>query len=64
LCFCIRFRQLQISSDSKIADTHNSCKLKSFELDRIQLMHEEALKNNKHIILQNDTLSQKIEVSA
>lgn len=55
------FRQLQLSSDSKIAESQNEVKLKSFELDRVQLLHEEALNNVKQMVLQNDTLSKKME---
>lgn len=60
--FLIRFRQLQLSSESKIAESQNEVKLKSFELDRVQLLHEEALNNVKQMVLQNDTLSKKMEV--
>ena len=37
-------------------------KMKSFELDRIQLLYEESLKNNKSLAHQNDTLALKMEV--
>lgn len=57
-----RFRQLQLSSDSRVSDTHNEMKLKSFELDRMQLLYEESLKTNKNLTHQNDTLALKMEV--
>ncbi|XP_066920860.1 progesterone-induced-blocking factor 1-like [Clytia hemisphaerica] len=55
------FRQLQISSDSKVSDVHNDFKMKAFEHDRVQLLYEESLNNNKALMQQNDALSQKIE---
>ena len=60
--FSKRFRQVQLSSDSRVSDTHNEMKMKSFELDRIQLLYEESLKNNKSLAHQNDTLALKMEV--
>ena len=60
--FSQRFRQLQLSSDSRVSDTHNEMKLKSFELDRMQLLYEESLKTNKNLSHQNDTLALKMEV--
>lgn len=62
LCSIHRFRQLQISSDSKIADCQNEAKQKAFELDRVQMLHEELLNNGKQLGFQNDTLSKKMEV--
>lgn len=58
-----RFRQLQISSDNKAAEHQNQAKLKSFEFDRVQLLHEESLRNIKEMGMQNDTLAKKLEVA-
>jgi len=55
------FRQVQLSSDSRVSDTHNEMKMKSFELDRMQLLYEESLKTNKSLAHQNDTLALKME---
>ena len=53
---------MQISSDNKAAEHQNQAKLKSFEFDRIQLLHEESLRNIKEMGMQNDTLAKKLEV--
>ncbi|XP_047127127.1 progesterone-induced-blocking factor 1 isoform X1 [Hydra vulgaris] len=55
------FRLLQISTSSKVSEKENESQMKSFELDRIQLLHEEAMKNCKQMSLQNETLSKKVE---
>ena len=54
---------MQISSDSKISECQNETKLKTFELDRIQLLYEEALKTKKEAGIQYDLLSRKFEVN-
>lgn len=61
--FLFRFRQLKVISDSKTSEVKNEAKLKSFELDRVQLLYEESLKSNKELMMQNDLLSKKFEVS-
>merc|ERR1712168_944184 len=55
------YRQLQISSDSKISECHNEAKLKSFELDRVQLLYEESLTTTKEYAMKNDVLSNKLD---
>jgi len=55
------YRQLQISSDSKISECHNEAKLKAFELDRVQLLYEESLTTVKEYSMKNDVLSNKLE---
>jgi len=55
------FRQLQINADNKMSEVKNESKLKCFELDRIQLLYQEALNNVKQMTIQNDTMAKKIE---
>ena len=55
-------RQLESSGDSRVVDLTNELKLKSFELERLQLVHEETLKNSKETQLEVDRLTKKAEV--
>ncbi len=43
--FLSRFRQLQLSSDSRVAELLNQVKLKKFELERSQMVQEETARN-------------------
>ncbi|XP_077984263.1 progesterone-induced-blocking factor 1-like [Glandiceps talaboti] len=56
------YRQSQIEAENKAADLRNETKLKSFEADRLQLIHEESLKNLKKSQLDNEKYQKKIEV--
>jgi len=40
-----RFRQLQLGSDSRVAELLNQVKLKKFELERSQMVQEETARN-------------------
>lgn len=40
-----RFRQLQLGSDSRGAELVNQVKLKTFELERAQMVQEETARN-------------------
>ena len=57
------FHQLQISGDNKSADLQNDLKIKSFELERTQMVYEETIRNLKKSQLENETLTQKCEVT-
>lgn len=56
------FRHLQISSDNKIADLHNECKIKAFEAERTQMVYEETVRNMKECQLENEKQQKKVEV--
>ncbi|XP_060607865.1 progesterone-induced-blocking factor 1-like [Ruditapes philippinarum] len=55
-------RQLQLSGDSRVSDTANELKLKTFELERTQLLQEETVKNFKETQLEVEKLTKKAEV--
>lgn len=57
-----RFRQLQVEADSKWSDLQNQLKVKQFEIDRLQMMHDETNKNLKHASLENEKYHIKNEV--
>ena len=53
-----------MSGDSRVSDLANELKLKSFETERLQLVHEETVKNLKESQLDVEKLQKKTEVSA
>lgn len=55
-------RQIQVSGDSRVSDVANELKLKSFEVERLQLVHEETVKNLKESQLDVERLQKKTEV--
>lgn len=55
-------RQLQMSGDGRVSDLANELKLKTFELERCQLLQEETVKNLKECQLEVEKLSKKAEV--
>ncbi|XP_070554404.1 progesterone-induced-blocking factor 1-like [Ptychodera flava] len=57
-----QYRQVQVDADNKTCDLRNEAKLKTFEAERVQLVHEETVKNYKQCQLENEKLSKKIEV--
>ncbi|XP_061163800.1 progesterone-induced-blocking factor 1-like isoform X2 [Saccostrea echinata] len=56
------FRQVQMHGDSKTAELQNEMKLKSFELERLQMVHEEMLRNLSQAKLDIEKLEKKAEV--
>ena len=56
------FRQLQVSSDSRQTELHNEMKLKCFEADRTQLVHEETCRVLKQTQLDAEKLNSKLDV--
>eukprot|EP00058_Branchiostoma_floridae_P026016 XP_002611506.1 hypothetical protein BRAFLDRAFT_117194 [Branchiostoma floridae] len=55
------FRQLQNGADSKTSELQNELKLKSFETERTQLVHEETVRNLKQCQIDNEKLQNKLE---
>ncbi|KAH3849855.1 hypothetical protein DPMN_092259 [Dreissena polymorpha] len=55
-------RSLQLSGDGRVSDLANDLRLKTFELERLQLVHEETVKNLKETQLEVEKLTKKAEV--
>ncbi|EMP36685.1 Progesterone-induced-blocking factor 1 [Chelonia mydas] len=56
-----RYRQLQLSTESKVAELLHQSKLKSFESERVQLMQEETAKNLSQCQLECEKYQRKLE---
>ncbi|XP_064636325.1 progesterone-induced-blocking factor 1-like [Lineus longissimus] len=56
------FRQLQISGDNRSAELQNDLKIKSFELERTQLVYEETVRNLKEVQLDHEKVQLKFDV--
>ncbi|KAL1780543.1 Progesterone-induced-blocking factor 1 [Sigmodon hispidus] len=57
-----RYRELQLSSESKIAEFLHQSKLKSFESERVQLLQEETARNLTQCQLECEKYQKKLEV--
>ncbi|XP_002737941.1 progesterone-induced-blocking factor 1-like [Saccoglossus kowalevskii] len=57
-----QYRQVQVEADNKTADLRNETKLKTFEAERTQMVHEETVKTLRQCQLENDKYQKKIEV--
>ncbi|XP_077200111.1 progesterone-induced-blocking factor 1 isoform X2 [Paroedura picta] len=57
-----QYRQLQLSTESKVAELHHQNKLKSFESERTQLVQEETSKNLAQCQLECEKYQRKLEV--
>ncbi|KAL8189935.1 UNVERIFIED_CONTAM: Progesterone-induced-blocking factor 1 [Gekko kuhli] len=57
-----RYRQLQLSTESKVAELLHQNKLKSFESERTQLVQEETSKNLSQCQLECEKYQRKLEV--
>ncbi|XP_020848104.1 progesterone-induced-blocking factor 1 isoform X2 [Phascolarctos cinereus] len=57
-----QYRQLQLSSESKVAEFLHQSKLKSFESERAQLLQEETARNLTQCQLECDKYQKKLEV--
>nr|CAB3264851.1 progesterone-induced-blocking factor 1-like [Phallusia mammillata] len=53
---------LESSIDSRLSDYQNEARIKTFELDRLQLVHEETCKNLDKAQEESERLSRKLEV--
>ncbi|KAF7242019.1 Progesterone-induced-blocking factor 1 [Varanus komodoensis] len=56
------YRQLQLSTESKVAELFHQSKLKSFESERVQLMQEETSRNLSQCQLECEKYQRKFEV--
>ena len=56
------FRQLQVTNDSQLSELHNEVRLKTFEAERTQLVHEETCRVLKQTQLDNEKLNSKLDV--
>jgi hypothetical protein len=58
----LRYRELQTTSDAAQSDLRAEIKVKSFEVDRAQLLKEETMSQMKQVKLQNEMLQAKVKV--
>ncbi|KAI1899591.1 hypothetical protein AGOR_G00063370 [Albula goreensis] len=57
-----QFRQLQLGTDSRVAELLNQVKLKSFEVERAQMVQEETAKNLSQCQIECEKQQRKLEV--
>uniref|UniRef100_A0A8D0KG87 Progesterone immunomodulatory binding factor 1 n=1 Tax=Salvator merianae TaxID=96440 RepID=A0A8D0KG87_SALMN len=57
-----QYRQLQLNTESKVAEFLHQSKLKSFESERVQLMQEETSRNLSQCQLECEKYQRKLEV--
>ncbi|KAF7468776.1 Hypothetical predicted protein [Marmota monax] len=57
-----RYRELQLSTESKVTEFLHQAKLKSFESERVQLVQEETLRNLTQCQLECEKYQKKLEV--
>ncbi|XP_078077699.1 progesterone-induced-blocking factor 1 [Mustelus asterias] len=57
-----QFRQMQVSTDSRISELMNQTKLKTFDAERAQLVQEETARNLKQCQVECDKYQKKLEV--
>nr|XP_036866205.1 progesterone-induced-blocking factor 1 isoform X4 [Manis javanica] len=57
-----RYRELQLSAESKVTEYLHQSKLKSFESERVQLIQEETAKNLTQCQLECEKYQKKLEV--
>ena len=53
----------QLSCENKVSELKSELKLKSFELERAQMLNEENVNNYKKLVIENEKLLKKIEVN-
>ncbi|KAG9349559.1 hypothetical protein JZ751_028006 [Albula glossodonta] len=56
-----QFRQLQLGTDSRVAELLNQVKLKSFEVERAQMVQEETAKNLSQCQIECEKQQRKLE---
>ncbi|KGL92630.1 Progesterone-induced-blocking factor 1, partial [Charadrius vociferus] len=59
---CSRYRQMQLGTESKVAELLHQSKLKSFESERVQLMQQETAKNLSQCQMECEKYQRKLEV--
>ncbi|XP_012578587.1 PREDICTED: progesterone-induced-blocking factor 1 isoform X2 [Condylura cristata] len=57
-----RYRELQLSTESKVTEYLHQSKLKSFESERVQLIQEETARNLSYCQLECEKYQKKLEV--
>lgn len=57
-----QFRELQLNGDNKVVELQNDLKLKGFEVERTQMVHEETVRNLKESQLEIEKMQKKVEV--
>lgn len=57
-----RYRELQLSTETKISEFFHQSKLKSFESERVQLIQEETARNLTQCQLECEKYQKKLEV--
>lgn len=57
-----RYRELQLSTESKVTEFLHQSKLKSFESERVQLIQEETARNLTQCQLECEKYQKKLEV--
>uniref|UniRef100_A0A8C4MHW1 Progesterone immunomodulatory binding factor 1 n=1 Tax=Equus asinus TaxID=9793 RepID=A0A8C4MHW1_EQUAS len=57
-----RYRELQLSAESKVTEFLHQSKLKSFESERVQLIHEETARNLTHCQMEfeNEDVAERV----
>ena len=63
-CFvlCYRFRQLQLSADSRQSDLQKEINVKQFELEKMQMILDETTSNLRQAKLEAEKYQSKSEV--
>ena len=64
LLLLCRFRQLQLTSDSRQSDLQKEINVKQFELERTQMILDETANNLKQVKLEAEKYQSKCEVCA
>ncbi|XP_048880029.1 progesterone-induced-blocking factor 1 isoform X2 [Brienomyrus brachyistius] len=59
-----QFRQLQLGTDSRVAELLSQVKLKSFEVERTQMVQEETAKNLSQCQMECEKQQKKLEMSS
>ncbi|XP_061876493.1 progesterone-induced-blocking factor 1 isoform X2 [Colius striatus] len=57
-----QYRQMQLGTESKVAELLHQSKLKSFETERVQLMQQETVKNLSQCQMECEKYQRKLEV--
>ncbi|XP_041358363.1 progesterone-induced-blocking factor 1-like [Gigantopelta aegis] len=56
------FRKLQTNGDNRVSELMNDLKIKSFEVERTQMVHEETVRNQQEAQMDIEKLQKKTEV--
>lgn len=55
-------RLVQLSCENKASELKSELKMKTFELERAQMLNEEHVSNHQKVLIENEKLQKKIEV--